>query len=874
MTVVRIINPADVIAQRGQSYLFPPDKIKGNSAKHEKRIRSRDNLGIELARFLNPNVQGFSANTPVQKKEKKQVTPENEIPECLRFKPYEYPTPGKSQVKIKRKDDKEKKFLTVEYDVNATGALKRSEVELDGVSVEIEKSAKSVAALIIQESKSVDKLYDEYKASLSKSRSKLDLYKSSGIAEHKLEARRLWDLAMSKKKILDESLIRPHSIRMDIKVFQDVYTKYLNQVVQGSTNDTDLDLFTLTTYLCLKKKGGFLSKLPNYFLDEDDLNLLQKTRTLTRYFLVNQKGINAPGGIEKLSDWTSELTSCGLQTLSDYFSPVDLLKISYPGYLDGPYPIIKEWLLPSGSKWQNDKILLKRACKNIFYSQGVVENGVINRTKVLEADWGKVFNDPKNGLRGVFAGSDYISGALDALRLATPSLIGTDVANSQIPPWKFAHLVQWKTKEGLKILDDLTRYLVEQKLKLFEKDGEIVSAEKIKKVKDWKKQYFAERYLCLVSSGVGTAEAALKRVYPHLFGWGEGQILPGELNTGGRWKDKDGVKLFRLRFAHSIYSTFEKLKKDGIKDFKNHGVRLNLDADPPLVLPKHDFTKLTNFYTANNIYWWKHILYFNLGGGFNRVANQNQVKAFEVLLGKVNEDTGCFGKTEIKVSEVHEQNPINTALIIDLLTDLDTPYEPEQIKINGLRTREYDLGYTGIQDSCLEPLLIPDSQDDISEKTRTLYEAYAAAITPLNESEIDANSALEQMLMVKCDFGGNTQEYLLSDKNLRTLIRTLRTNILDNVNISSELKYTLKVFIGRLISLHSPNTPRDVLLTAARTNRQYGMENNALSVLNFILEHIFEAIAIHEIRHFRNHGLNTDYYGKILEKVDAKDVLE
>lgn len=791
-----------------------------------KRSRARRNLGDELFVLLNPIVSAsvFSARQQLNGRHP-EVKKDDPV---IRFIPYVYPTPGKSTIKIKKKGGHEEQTVFVEYDQDSINALKRSEVVLPGISGEVEGRAKLIAGSIAEELKLVNKLHEEYRDCLGKSRAELDAFKTSHIENNKLESRRLWDLAMVKKKALEASLINPHTTRMEIDTFKGIYTKHFNEVVCDKNADSfnNLELFTLTAYMCLEKNGGFLSKLPDSFLERNDSKLLEKTKILTRHFLVNQKGKNTPDMAEELTEWSVSLTGAGLQTLADYFSPASLLKIAYPGYLDGPEPIIREWILPGTSKWQEDRTLLKRACKNIFYSQGVVEGGIINRDKVLEADWGSTFRDKKTGLRGVFACSDFLKGPFDAIRLAAPCLIGTKVEEGQIPVWKFDRLVQWKTEEGLKVLDDLTRYLVEQKLKLFEDDGKTVSPSKIKKIKNWKKLYFEEKYLCLVSAGVDTAEAALKRVYPKLFGWEDGLILPGEIVRGDMWKGKEGKKLFRLRFAHSIYTAFERLKKNGNEEFKNHGVRFNPKSDVLITLPKRDFTKLNKLYIENDIYWWKHIMYFNLTGGFGIVANQNQVDAFELLLGKVNKETKCFGKTEISVDEVHEQNPTTTGLIVDLLTESD--YESSPIQINGFSCKRGEP-----ISNALELLLEPALHGEYLQKSQAFIDAYAAL--KMESGKEDYGSALEKIL-------GEVSAF--DNKELRTILRVLKADILDRVNINDESKLTLKKLIQRLINLHSPNTPYDVLYTAAKINRKHGMENNPLSILNSVLEHIFSVFSI------------------------------
>ena len=481
-------------------------------------------------------------------------------------------------------------------------------------------------------------------------------------------------------------------------------------------------------------------------------------------------------------------------------------------------------------------------------------------------DWGPIINDPKNGLRGAMAEGTYLKGALSIIRLAAPGLIGIEITKGQIPSWKFERLITWTGEEGFETLDDLTKYLVEKKLKLFDEHGK-VSAQKIKEIKNWNEQYRNENKSCLERSGI-KADEALRRVYPHLFGWESNQIQPGELKVGGKWTGKQGINLFRRRFAKSIHTVFEKLKEKGIKGFEKHKVRFNPLSEPPLFISKHDFTKLIDFYIENEINWWEHMIIFNLSGAFAELVDRNLIAIFELLFGKINRKTSCFGDTEISVKDTIDRNPTKTALVVDLLSEFEDNYNFENIKIKNVFSREYTDSYTGIQGSCLGPILIYDPASEIKEKTKAFYDAFCAAglLSDKNDKESDADTALEKMLIAKNNNSSGYSELTLSNERLRTVIKTLRNDVVENVNINDELKKELKTFLQRLLDLNPPNTPRDLLLTASRTNRKYGMENNPLSLLNSILEHMFEVIAIHEIRTCRATGSYTKYLEDILEK--------
>lgn len=711
-----------------------------------------------------------------------------------------------------------------------------------------------------------------------------DQIKLQGIPEEKILKAKT--LAQEIKKEFD-SVTRIK----DISIFRNVFETKIKTLADStndfnSTDTNDTELFILTAYFCLVQNGGFLSKLPDGLLNNKDDSLPEMIRVLGRYFIVNVHELDTAAKVERFEDWRNKLPEAGLARLYDFFSPADLLKISFPGYLDsqvveGRYvpPPIREYLLP-GNKWQGDSTLLTRACQDIFQSQGVVdEKGFVKREAVMTKDWSQVFRDRANGINGAMGDGNYLCGAIDALDRAVPGLVGIQEHKGQISPWRLEYLfIIDDSDEGRTRLDQITRYIVEEKLKLFDEHGK-VSAQKLREVRDWVRQYDQEKRDCLIRAKVTNAEEALKRVYPDLFGWGDGQIQPGEIKYGDKWKGRAGRRLFALRFAKSIQTVCEHLKRKGVEGFQNHGVYFYPNETPPIQLPKTAFNRLKNYYIENGITWWDHYLWFNLTGGFLTVAG-NQENAFTIMLGKVNSQTGTFGKSDITIDDVKERNPKRASIVTELLAEIDIEYSSKDTKIKELHAKEYSETYTGIQGTCLEPILAYNPQAQATIKTQALYDAYMAAIIPTQDKdkltkENDKFTALEKILVARSTACGAEGELVLSDRGLNCLLITLKEDIIPNINGSPVLKSRLIFSVEQILSVHKPyDSPRELLISATETERKFGHRNNLLSLLNDVLENIFEAIAIHELQSLKFNSACSPHYQRILDRLEIEDVIE
>lgn len=831
------------------------------------------------------------------------------ISEPKKFTPYSDPTPGKVKVHLKGLNE----TLIKEYEpekIPNPSETPRSEIKLKGVRPKILKQARLVAREILEEWKKAHAIKAEYKRTrkaykteLGESfRYKVKATEADGEVNGKRKIKVRYRSTEAKTAIRErlaelkaQSNLHPfcNLYGKNTTVSMDSFTQVFYEKTNGLISDgkvegdllDDAGFKSLVAFLCTRKnkKNGFTA-LPFGFFDYTDPELHKKIEMLGRYFVVNVSGVDTVEKAEQFKNWSGCFAKNGLQLLNKIISGDELLKYLFPGYP------IRSWHVYGTNKWQGEgineqevKSVLTQACKEAFLDQeGVVgEDLTINLDRVAEVDWGKVFWDKKYGLRGAIGQCQFFASALDGLELAVPGIIGNKPG--QIPRAKFKYPNKWTEGNALGLIDELTRYIVEDKLKLVDEEGR-VSVSKIKEVPDWGTQYNDECAGCLRRAGVGTAYEALKRVYPALFGWGEDQIEPGSIRFNGMWKGEEGIKLFKLRFAKSIHSVFEQLKEAGVEAFEDHEVRFQPNLANPLYITRSDFINLKNYYIIKKISWLDHFLAFGLTAGYMDIAGGTE-NAFELLLGKKNGKTSCFGNTDIPVDDVIERTPMRTQLISDLLKDLGQLNTPTRVSVNGIYYKttgntKGDKGIKGIihlEKTCLSGALEYRPPSDVSEITSALYEAFAASIIPSptkdkSGSGLDRSTALEKVLIAKYPAGTNEGKFILSDRRLSHLLKFLRDTVIDDVNIDNELKAYLKNLIDRVRHLKKPHdTPRDLLIAAAETGKSNPIKNNAFNTLNQILEHLNELVAKHEMCYLRLNNSNTVYYENIFSQIACED---
>ena len=726
-------------------------------------------------------------------------------------------------------------------------------------------------------------------------------------ASHLAEARLIRDL-------IDKHMIKPNSTSTTQAVFKDIVAQNVKELRSGGASisvgaETDDELHTLTAYYCLKSRfnpSGFFQRLPAGIFDYDSGQFDNRIRTLLRHYLVDRRKRDTARKIETTKCWARLLQKGSLGFLLTTFekpSVTTMLKITFPGYLDGEDPVIRDWMLPGGDKWQGDHgyELAARACAWLLkYGAGWInQDGTLNAQVVSKVrnPGGYFHTNTSAGLSGMMDTCPYTRTTEDAITLGVQQLgcaplIGT--GEGQIPRWRIKRNGMWQGEAGEKLTNELTEYLVEKKLKCIDEHGN-VSAQKIKEVTDWSIQFRDEANHSLGKRVARkTAYEAIKGRYPELCGFRKDQIKPWEIRFGGMWRGVEGRKLFRLAFAYSLWDS-------GLGTFNENG-------EPPLAFTKQE---LIEWKDKRLINWRDHFLKCHLTAGFRDVAGSNTRRAFEVLLGDirvkqkqkmgVKVEERYFGKTRITPDDIKDSKPTRAALVSRLLEAAED-YDLGQVIFIADKDRHEDPHNEQVPESivsgtCLEEVLAHKPPTKVLLAKQVLYEALIGSIAASAErnelsNSVDRFTGLEQLLVAKYALSTELAgEFVLPNDRLRSLLRFVRDDVLPEMNLKDDVREQLKEMLGELLDGHCET--RETLLSAydalnaANITRNENAKNaeeveydqgaNQLAVLNSIIECVFRKILLFELRYIHNgtHGGEvegpTSYFCEVFDRIAVSE---
>lgn len=826
----------------------------------------------------------------------------------LIYAPYVYSCPGKSEVTFKGRRERNSGplFTEVLYDPKKVPKVigSRTEIKLPGIPKSFVTKARLVAEEIKKEWEIANQLRLDFESAQALYKEELQRAVNPNSGKNGGRTKTRYFQTEEKdglKKICDAArdACNAHPFGSPYKKiettnnekFLEVYNTVLEKLVFGGDVELkykkDKSFEALVTYLCQKtdkNKKGFLSSVPSNFYSYEDPNLLEKVRTIGRYCLVNLKKNNTAQKIEKYNGFSKDSAGLGVQYLSSILTFSDFLKISFPGYLDGGNPPIREWLVSGTSKWQAEeselyrvKLLATKAVKNVFEEQNVINpNGTINEEKLLEIDWGTTYH---HALKGAIGICPFTKTFFDAMELAVPGIF------EQIPKFKFKYPGKWTGENGLKTIDDITRYVIERKLKILKSDGSL-DIEKAKEVKDWSVQFNDEVTNCVKKSGLKTVHDALARIYPNACGWSVGKLDPADISFSGKWDGDDGKRLFQLKFAKCIYSLFENNKKNRVEGFEEHTVSFNEKSLFPLSVSKADLNLLIGYFMQNGSGWAEFVSDNRLAAGLRDAASGNIETAFKMLFGKESKVNKKLGSSELTLDDLYSRSQNRTSFVSNMIGRIQGEEKIRLFKIDGFGEqrgyRNPDMAVSGIEGTCLESLLDHASPSKIPERTQILYDALAASILPFptmdegTSSRVrERNTVLEKILVSvfpepKTDKPKMLRP-VLPEPRLKILLATVRDEIIPNLTITNSLKENLSELITKLIALRnsSVNNCREVLLQACKANDIF--ELTPVGVLNMTFEKLFESISAYEIRRNKLFGSFSPYFDNIYSTVHEED---
>ncbi len=681
-----------------------------------------------------------------------------------------------------------------------------------------------------------------------------------------------------------------------------IFKEYLNQVIKQldiekdcTGSITDDELLTLTVFYSLKTKlnpDGFMDRMPTNFFDYANPNFDKRISVLAKHYLVDVLKLNTARKIEAVENWGQHLKDGGLISLMQMFkgrSIPSILKLSFPGFLEGENPPIREWVLNSNAKWTEKEglELAKKACAwKLKYDLKVVkEDSSIDSKKLKEIEhWGEVFHyDTENGFSGMMDSCPYTKTTEDAIRLGIQNLklkelIGLD--ENQIHPWQLQHNKMWEGESGKTLVKQIAEYLVEKKLKLVNPD-KTISAEKIKNITDWGIQFRNESSHSLKNSVCKNAYEALKLKYPHLFGWEKEQIKPWEIRQSGMWDGSAGVRLFTLAFAYSLYD-------NGLGKFDPKNTT-------PLSFTRAEFVEWKSKVLTN---WREFIEKEGLAAAIKKAASSNITKAFELLLGnRIRKgEIEQLGKTPILLDDIYDSKPTLNKITTELIKSLEK-YPKEIIILNkAIDEDDYMFGkhrseLSNVAGTCLEPILQYHPPSKESSIKFSAYEALLASVFNTSSkgtqtSSKDRYTALEKILFSYQSSDStsieNKKNYILADNKLYTFLKFIKDDLINELDLEDDLKRKLQASLEMILE-YRDLSPRDILINAIEINPKFNREKNLISLLNKIIETTLDKVLVYELDHIRNTtepsksgqviGHPTDFYSNIISRFEEEDEL-
>lgn len=598
-----------------------------------------------------------------------------------------------------------------------------------------------------------------------------------------------------------------------------------------------------------RKHNGFLLSMPDGYLDSDGDSFLEEARVLASHCLIDFYGTKTAEDIENFK-W-EELTPAGLGRLKREIPPTQIVELMVPGATLTRDPLIREWALPAERKWQGEegKTRVGNTMAWVLeHATGVYdsETSEFDAEKMRQINWSNVFKE--YGLLKMLEQSEHLPSTVEAIdlgakRLTGKSIIGIDIERGQLPPWWITTRTMWKDEDdGEKLIDYVTDFVVEKKLRV-EEPGMFESvdsnglgkgkmlAEKVRGFGKWSDTYNDVATDCLRNSKIKIHEA-LSRRYPELFGYEKDQVKPWEIRAVGMWDKKKGKGLFKVAFAYM-------LAEEGLGTST-----FNPEGTPPIVITKRDFDNWNKERLERgegwNLFFTKH----RLTGGFKAVCDSDINKAFVNLLGRVRKSSGCYGNTKLKPEHVRDKGKNMSRLVSELLVESSERFNFESIDIcsGDSSTTQASKRLNGTK---LVNVVNETNPRRQTVRGRLFYKCLASAILPSPSKDellgiTDRYSALQKIAEAKFPkYQDDPQGYYISDNELKELLRIIRDEIIDDLNIGEFVKEEGKGLINKVLEQTRDGrgyNVRDVLLAATNADFKFGRKNSLLSLINAGLE--------------------------------------
>lgn len=415
----------------------------------------------------------------------------------------------------------------------------------------------------------------------------------------------------------------------------------------------DDELLTLTAYYTAKSKNNpnyIINHIPDRLIKEGSNKFNSRVKLLTKHVLLDLKGITSARQVElylNKHNYLDDFKDAGLTNIWNLFTFRNLTRITFPEEVSGNNPNIRDWFLAKNLKGEESSESTSIGAAWVL-EHGVkifnTEKRVFDIEKMKGIHWEAIFNE-----YGLSLDSRSINTLelinVGAIKLGVNNLIGHE-REDQFHEWDIQRVNMWeeKFKDGCRLIDYVTDFLVEVRLRknhpeMFKNDGKgKIIPKELEKIK-LSKEYESIAPGGLQNSNMGSIQA-FKRRHPECFGWSEDKIKPTEVKAYGKFQGEKGEKLFAKGFAFCLF-------KAGLGKF-------NPTQIPPIVFTRKELME----WRIKNIKSWasffKNANSFckNITSAFDKLCDNNIITAFEMLLGPVNEKTGCFGSSDISPVDI------------------------------------------------------------------------------------------------------------------------------------------------------------------------------------------------------------------------------
>lgn len=554
--------------------------------------------------------------------------------------------------------------------------------------------------------------------------------------------------------------------------------------------NSDDDLITLTVFYSLKTKlknnsehTDLLTRFPKGFLNPNNEFFESRVRILMKHLLIDIEGYENALQIERLRDFQSVMKAAGLDSVDHLLSRIDLLSVTFPGYLDGENPYIRPWLAYQPGKWHGEsgKELARRATFWLLkYGEKVIDdNGKYDLNKLKKVIESLAFDKNEYGTMGMLRNCPYTPNVVEAVRLALPEAVGGKP--NQLHRWDIKYEGKWEDKY---LIDELTEYIAEHKLKCVDQHGK-VSVGKILGDINWHDEYRAECNDALTAnkSGMITAYNALSHKYPHLFGWRKEQIKPWQIVQGSMWQGAIGRRLFQEAMAYTFWS-------NGLGSMNTEAYR------PKFTFIKKEFIDWYDKNLRENPSFIEDLLNENgLSAPYSKIAGKCQGGALRLLFTEKKPDIEV-GKQRVRSSVLDllkgnndictiEFRPVKkttdrSKLISDLfLEEVDFVSAPQfrfkrQNRLDEISSKRHNVEGTKIKDVL----------DDKSQ-----FEFLCGVKDLLLATDTDSTALFHNIEKISAG---------LSDEDLIRLFEVLRISFVDDLSIKPGAKIKLKKILEDL----------------------------------------------------------------------------